>query len=103
MAPCVRVHESSPCWNRHSGLRFVRIHTAGSQGRLIFPLSLEAETNRENVKWAKKGLEWGIPANPTRVTGYWPACVGALKRECAGRRWRDRVGVIVGVGPAGEL
>jgi RNA polymerase sigma-70 factor, ECF subfamily len=36
---------------------------------LIFPLSLEAETSRQNVKSTKKVLEWGIPANPTRVTG----------------------------------
>jgi len=36
---------------------------------LIFPLSLEAKTNRKNVKWTKKGLEWGIPENPARVTG----------------------------------
>jgi len=33
------------------------------------PLSVEAKTNREIVKWAKKRLELGIPANPTRVTG----------------------------------
>ena len=36
---------------------------------MIFPLCLEAETSRQNVKWAEKGLELGIPANPTRVTG----------------------------------
>ena len=30
---------------------------------LIFPLSLEAETSRENIKWAKKGLKQGVPAN----------------------------------------
>ena len=36
---------------------------------LIFPLPLEAETTRHNVKWTKKGLEWRIPANPTKVTG----------------------------------
>jgi RNA polymerase sigma-70 factor (ECF subfamily) len=36
---------------------------------LIFPLSLEAETSGENFKRAEKGLELGIPANPTRVTG----------------------------------
>jgi len=36
---------------------------------LVFPQSLEAETNRENVKWAKRGLELEIPAHPTKVTG----------------------------------
>jgi RNA polymerase sigma-70 factor (ECF subfamily) len=36
---------------------------------LIFPLSLEAKTTRENVKGAKNGLELRIPTNPTRVTG----------------------------------
>ena len=34
----------------------------------LFPLSQEAETSRENVNQRKR-LEWGIPANPTRVTG----------------------------------
>ena len=32
-------------------------------------LSLEAESSRENVKGPKRGLKWGIPDNPTRVTG----------------------------------
>ena len=32
-------------------------------------MSLEAKSSRENVKRAEKGLEWGIPENPTRVTG----------------------------------
>ena len=36
---------------------------------MIFPLSLEAETNWENFKRVEKGLERGIPAHPTRVTG----------------------------------
>jgi RNA polymerase sigma-70 factor (ECF subfamily) len=36
---------------------------------LIFPLSLRAETNLRNIKWAKKGLEWNIAANPMKVTG----------------------------------
>ena len=36
---------------------------------LIFPLSLEAETNRRILQMGKKGLEWRIPANPTKVTG----------------------------------
>lgn len=34
----------------------------------LFPLSQEAETSHENVN-ERKRLEWGIPANPTRVTG----------------------------------
>ena len=33
------------------------------------PLSLEAESHRENGKWAKRGRELGNPADPTRVTG----------------------------------
>ena len=37
---------------------------------IVIPsLSVEAKTNSENFKRAKKGLEWGIPANSTRVTG----------------------------------
>jgi RNA polymerase sigma-70 factor (ECF subfamily) len=36
---------------------------------LIIPSVLEAKNSRENVKRGEKGLEWGIPANPTRVTG----------------------------------
>jgi RNA polymerase sigma factor (TIGR02999 family) len=30
---------------------------------------LKAETNGENFRRAKNPIEWGIPANPTRVTG----------------------------------
>jgi len=36
---------------------------------LIIPLSLKAESNEENVKSGKRRLEWGIPANPTTITG----------------------------------
>ena len=36
---------------------------------LIFPLSLEAETSARKRQMGEKGLEWGIPENPTRVTG----------------------------------
>jgi RNA polymerase sigma factor (TIGR02999 family) len=32
-------------------------------------LSLEAESARENMKAAKKGLKWRIPSKPTRITG----------------------------------
>jgi RNA polymerase sigma-70 factor (ECF subfamily) len=43
------------------------VHT----GRLVIDIAsvLEAETDLENFKSAKKGLELGIPANPARVTG----------------------------------